>query len=99
VLAQHLVKHSTDHWLKILEPADVWCAEVFTWPQLLQQEGFAALGLTQVITANGHGTLATTRCPIRIDGEMLLSPRGAPSLGRDTEEIVRTFDLDSAEER
>ena len=104
ILAQHLAKHPTGHWLEILEPADVWCAEVFTWPQLLEQEGFAALGVTQDIDgsghpANGHGTLTTTRCPIRIDGEVLLSPRGAPTLGRDTEEIVRAFELDAPEDR
>ena len=104
VLARHLVKHPTAHWLEVLEPADVWCAEVFTWPQLLEQEGFAALGLTQEIDgsghpADGHGKLQTTRCPIRIDGQVLLSARGAPTLGRDTDEIVRAFDLDSAEER
>ena len=99
ILAQHLVKHPTRHWLEILEPADVWCAEVFTWPQLLEQEGFAALELTQDVDANGDGTLKTTRCPIRIDGEVLLSARGAPTLGRDTEEIVRAFELDVAEDR
>ena len=98
LLARHLIQHPTQHWLTILEPADVWCAEVFTWPQLLEQEGFAALGLTQDIDANGHGTLQTTRCPIRIDGEVLRSPRGAPTLGRDTDEIVRSFDLDATEE-
>jgi CoA:oxalate CoA-transferase len=99
LLARHLVKQPSAHWLRILEPADVWCAEVFTWPQLLEQEGFAALGLTQGIEANGHGKLQTTRCPIRIDGQVLLSPRGGPTLGRDTDEIVRAFDLDSAEDR
>ena len=99
VLAEHLVKQPTAHWLGILEPADVWCAEVFTWPQLLEQEGFLALGLTQEIKDNGHGSMLTTRCPIRIDGQVLLSGRGAPTLGRDTEDIVRAFDLDSAEDR
>jgi len=72
---------------------------VFTWPQLLEQEGFLALGLTQEIKDNGHGSMLTTRCPIRIDGQVLLSGRGAPTLGRDTEDIVRAFDLDSAEDR
>ena len=103
ILARHLVNHPTQHWLEILEPADVWCAEVFTWPQLLEQEGFAALGLTQEIEGAGHpgaghGRLRTTRCPIRIDGEVLLSASGAPTLGRDTDEVVRAFDLDSAED-
>jgi CoA:oxalate CoA-transferase len=98
ILGQHLDKQSTAHWLAILEPADVWCAEVYTWPELLTQDGFEALGLTQEISDNGHGTLRTTRCPIRIDGKVLTSDRGAPTLGRDTAEIVRTFGLDSTVE-
>ena len=98
ILAEHLARQSTAHWLAILEPADVWCAEVYTWPELLAQEGFEALGLTQEISDNGHGTMLTTRCPIRIDGQVLTSDRGAPTLGRDTEEIIRTYGLDSTEE-
>lgn len=97
VLAPHLAEYPTAHWLAILEPADVWCAEVYTWPELLAQDGFEALGLTQEIRDQDHGTMLTTRCPIRIDGQVLTSDRGAPTLGRDTAEIVRTFGLDSAE--
>ncbi len=97
LLAEHLVGQPTAHWLAILEPADVWCAEVFTWPELLEQAGFTALGLIQEIHDSGHGKLLTTRCPIRIDGQVLTSGRGAPTLGRDTEEIVRRFELDSPE--
>jgi CoA:oxalate CoA-transferase len=97
ILAEHLVKQRTAHWLAILEPADVWCAEVFTWPELIEQDGFKALGLTQEIHDSGHGKMLTTRCPIRIDGKVLPSGRGAPTLGRDTEEIVRVFDLDAKE--
>jgi CoA:oxalate CoA-transferase len=95
ILAEHLVAQPVAHWLAILEPADVWCAEVFTWPELIGEPGFAALGLTQEIHNSGHGKMQTTRCPIRIDGKVLTSSRGAPTLGRDTEEIVRAFDLDS----
>jgi crotonobetainyl-CoA:carnitine CoA-transferase CaiB-like acyl-CoA transferase len=97
ILAKHLSTRPTAHWLKILEPADVWCAEVFTWPQLIDQPGFAALGLTQEIHDSSHGSMATTRCPIRIDGEVLYADRGAPPLGRDNEEITRAFDLDAEE--
>ena len=97
ILAEHLARQPTSHWLAILEPADVWCAEVYTWPELLAQEGFEALSLTQEIQDNGHGKMLTTRCPIRIDGQVLTSARGAPTLGRDTEEIVRTFGLDAQE--
>jgi CoA:oxalate CoA-transferase len=95
ILVEHLSKKTTDHWLSLLEPADVWCAEVFTWPELLAQEGFEALSLTQEIRDSGHGAMLTTRCPIRVDGAVLTSERGAPTLGRDTDEIIRAFNLDA----
>ena len=99
LLAAHLATRESEHWLAILEPADIWCAEVYTWPQMLEHDGFAALRLTQTIRDAEHGTLRTTRCPIRIDGAVLTSPRGAPTLGRDTDEIAHRFQLDTEEDR
>ncbi len=46
VLAAHLEGMPTDHWLAILEPADVWCADVFDWRRLLAHDAFAALAMT-----------------------------------------------------
>ena len=94
ILGEHLAARPTRQWLAILEPADVWCAEVLTWPALLKQEGFKALELTQEIHDTAHGAMLTTRCPVRVDGEVLTCGRGAPSLGQHTEEIVRAFELD-----
>jgi len=92
-LAQHLRTQPTAYWLSRLEPADYWCADVLTWPQLLKHEGFKVLGMTQQVSRANGATFETTRCPIRIDGTRLTSPRGAPKVGQDTEEIVREFGL------
>jgi CoA:oxalate CoA-transferase len=89
LLAGHLARQPTAHWLSLLEPADVWCAPVLDWPQLVRHEGFQALELTQEIENPQHGRMRTTRCPLRVDGEALTSPRGAPALGADNEEILR----------
>ena len=35
LIAEKLVTATTDHWLSILEPADIWCAKVLDWPALL----------------------------------------------------------------
>lgn len=80
-LRDHLAAASTAHWLGILEPQDIWCADVLTWPQLLEHEGFTALRMTQEVTRSGGASLTTTRCPIRIDGELMLSAVGAPKIG------------------
>ncbi|MBC8076673.1 MAG: CoA transferase, partial [Chloroflexales bacterium] len=92
-LAEHLCERPTAYWLARLEPADYWCADVLTWPQLLAHDAFKALRMTQHVSrANGAG-LETTRCPIRIDGALLTSPRGAPKVGEHTDEIAREFEL------
>jgi crotonobetainyl-CoA:carnitine CoA-transferase CaiB-like acyl-CoA transferase len=93
ILATHLSEKSTKHWLSILEPADIWCAKVMDYDTLMQEEGYKILEMElNVKTSNGL-TIKTTRCPIRIDGEMFLSDIGAPLLGEHNAEIERQFDV------
>jgi crotonobetainyl-CoA:carnitine CoA-transferase CaiB-like acyl-CoA transferase len=93
VLAEHLKRQTTEHWLGILEPADVWCADVFTWPKLMEHEGFKLLHMTQRVSRANGASLITTRCPIQIDGAILTSPVGAPKIGEHNAVIVREFEL------
>jgi CoA:oxalate CoA-transferase len=82
-LRDHLATRETEHWLALLEPAGIWCAPVLDWPTLTTHPAFTSIGMTQTITAPDGATLTTTRCPIRIDGVPLTSPRAAPRLGAD----------------
>lgn len=81
VLRQHLAGKATRHWLSILEPADIWCAEVLDWPGLTQHEGFKVLEMVQQVTTGSGAKFLTTRCPIRVDGKIINSPMGAPKIG------------------
>ncbi len=92
-LADHLRTQPTAHWLARLEPADYWCAEVLSWPRLWQTDAFKALDFEQQVTRDDGPTLRTTRCPIRIDGELYKSPRGAPRVGQHTSQIQTEFSL------
>ncbi len=94
LIAARLRQATTAHWLSILEPADIWCADVLTWPQLLAHDGFRVLGMTQAVARANSAALQTTRCPIRIDGGLLTSPRGAPKVGQETATIRREFGLE-----
>jgi crotonobetainyl-CoA:carnitine CoA-transferase CaiB-like acyl-CoA transferase len=87
-LAAHLANETTSKWLSILEPADIWCAEVFSWDKLLKHEGFKALDMVQDVVMEDGYKYKTTRCPIRIDGEILTSPKGSPKLGQDNSSIL-----------
>ncbi|MEO1010092.1 MAG: CaiB/BaiF CoA-transferase family protein [Bacteroidota bacterium] len=88
VLADHLKKGTTEKWLSILEPADFWCSDVLDWHRLLDHEGFKILRMIQRVTMGDGFSYETTRCPIRLDGEILTSPLGSPALGEHTQAIA-----------
>lgn len=88
VLREELAGAPTAHWLGLLEPADVWCAEVLDWPALERSGLLEELGIVQQIEAPSGQVLSTTACPIRIDGRTLVNPKGAPALGADTAELL-----------
>jgi CoA:oxalate CoA-transferase len=93
ILAQHLLSHTTDHWLSILQPADIWCAKVMDYEDLMRQVGYKVLDMElKVRTSNGL-SVRTTRCPIRIDGKIAVSDKGAPGLGEHNDLIDVQFGL------
>ncbi len=91
ILAEHLKTASTQHWLSILEPADIWCAAVYNWKELLDSEGFRILDMIQEVSmSDGYG-LKTTRCPIQINDNFMKSEVGMPKLGEHTLKIDEEF--------
>lgn len=93
ILVQHLKHNTTQHWLSVLEPADVWCADVFTWDRLFAHDAFKALEMVQTVDSRPGSVMRTTRCPIRIDGEPLTSPVAAPRVGEHNQFLAEEFDL------
>lgn len=92
IIADAVTGRSTAEWLAVLQPADIWCAEVLDWDALLEAEAFRRLAPLQTITGP-FAQLETTRAPIRIDGATLASPNAAPALGADREAIMAEFGL------
>jgi len=88
ILANHLKTATTEKWLSVLEPADIWCASVMDWDTLFDHDGFKVLEMIQKVTMGDGFEYETTRCPIKIDGEYLTSSIGSPALGEHTEVIV-----------
>jgi len=94
ILATHLLNKTTDEWLAILEKADIWCASVLDYDRLVKEEGYKLLEMEiSVKTSNGL-SITTTRCPLRVDGRLLVSDKGAPVLGEHNRKIEREFGLE-----
>ena len=93
ILAEHLRTQDSEYWLNILEPADIWCANVLNYEQLFAQEGFRVLDFVQEVEMTDGYRYKTTRCPIRIDGELFTFGKASPKLGQDNEKIIKEFNL------
>jgi CoA:oxalate CoA-transferase len=93
MVAGHLAQKTTDEWLAVLQPADVWCAAVLNWPELLASEGFRILDMLQTVTRPDDVRIETTRAPLRIDGVRPATPRAAPRIGEHTEALRAEFAL------
>jgi CoA:oxalate CoA-transferase len=88
-----VVNQSTQEILNILEPADIWCAEVLDWENMLKHEGFKILDMTQRIKSLDGLDIKTLRCPIRVDGEIYKSDLAAPKVGQDNEKIIKEMEF------
>jgi len=96
ILAETFASRDTAHWLAILEPADIWCARVLQWPELLASEGFRVLDMLQTVTREDGVRIDTTRAPFRVNGERPRTARAAPRIGADTAAIRAEFGLAEA---
>ena len=88
-----IATQTTEYWLEILEPADIWCAEVLDWEKMLKHEGFNILDMVQRIKRDDGLNIETLRCPIRIDGKIFKSELAAPKIGQDNAKIINEFGI------
>jgi len=81
-------KHSTAHWIEVMNKAGVPCGpvmnmhEVFADPQNIDQQVSARLHHP------GHGEVEMLTTPLRIDGEVPPLRLPAPELGEHTDEVL-----------
>ncbi|WP_343328542.1 CoA transferase [Polaribacter staleyi] len=93
ILRGYLINKNTQDWLNILEPAGIWCSDVFNYKDLLSHEGYKVLGMDQKLQLLSGEEVHTLRCPIRINDERLYASKPAPRVGQHTEDIIKEFNL------
>ncbi len=93
MLATHLLSNTAAYWLSVLEKADIWCAPVLDYDKLTNEQGYRTLNMEIVVKTNNGLSVTTTRCPIRVDGNLLVSDKGAPMLGEHNESIEKRLGL------
>ncbi|RAX39864.1 CaiB/BaiF CoA transferase family protein [Rhizobium tropici] len=91
MIASRLREKTVQQWLAILEPADIWAAEVLDWPKLLQSAAFRQLDILQTVTRDDGTSLRTTASPIRVNGVRAKNGLAAPTIGGQSEKVRAEF--------
>jgi CoA:oxalate CoA-transferase len=92
LLGARLIQRATQQWLDILQPHDIWCADVHDWSRLLESDGLSSLDMIQELQVGGMSVKAL-RIPICIDGARMKSPKSAPGVGEHTRQILDEFGI------
>lgn len=91
LIASRLQEKTVQQWLAILEPADIWAAEVLDWPQLLQSAAFRQLDMLQTVTRDDGVSVRTTASPIRVNGVRTKNSLAAPTIGSESDKVRAEF--------
>lgn len=91
LLGARLSTQTTEHWLNLLQSKGVWCGKVLNYNDLNNQAFVNDMQLKQTVKNSAGETLVTTRSPIQLDGEILLSSKAAPKVGEDNLAIQEEF--------
>eukprot|EP00903_Cladosiphon_okamuranus_P002026 g2024.t1 len=93
LIGAKLITRNTQDWLAILQPHDIWCAQVLDWSGFLNEDAFLRLDLIQDLSNAEGRSVRLTRSPLRINGGRGASRHAAPALGQHTAAIREEFDL------
>ena len=90
ILANHLITNLSAYWIECLHECDLWAMEVMDWEKMMEHDAYTTLKMEQTLNAAGK-EIITTRCPVRINGERLVSGKPAPALGAHNKKIIKEF--------
>ncbi|MBZ4043905.1 CaiB/BaiF CoA transferase family protein [Flavobacterium hibisci] len=91
LLAEKLNTQTADYWVELLQKEGIWCGKVLNYQELDSQPFVEELQLKQTVKNSAGETMVTTRSPIQLDGEILVSPKAAPKVGEDNLQIHEQF--------
>ena len=93
IISRKIETGTIEQWLAVLEPADIWCAKVLNWEELMAHDGFKVLDMLQRVTRDDNVSILTTCSPLRVDGARPHHDRAAPRVGEHSAKIRSEFAL------
>lgn len=87
-LTAAFVTHDTGHWLAVLQQADILCAPVATYDQVMAHPQVSANRMVQSVRHDTLGEIRMPGFPINSAQENALPARPAPACGQHTEAVL-----------
>jgi len=91
ILSEKIITKKADYWIDLLQKEGIWCGKVLNYKELDSQPFVDELSLKQTVKNSDGKSLVTTRSPIQLDGDILVSKKAAPKVGEDNENIHKQF--------
>jgi crotonobetainyl-CoA:carnitine CoA-transferase CaiB-like acyl-CoA transferase len=91
ILSEKIITKKADYWIDLLQKEGIWCGKVLNYKELDSQPFVDELSLKQTVKNSDGKSLVTTRSPIQLDGNILVSKKAAPKVGEDNENIHKQF--------
>lgn len=85
-----LAEKTTQEWLDIFRPADIWCAPVYGYAELVEDPQIKHNGTMVEYQHRTEGHVKTPGFPIRFSKTPSTVMRGAPLVGEHTREILQS---------
>jgi crotonobetainyl-CoA:carnitine CoA-transferase CaiB-like acyl-CoA transferase len=89
VLQSTFRRRTTEEWLRILSPLDVYCYSVPSYREVVEDAQVLENGYVVAVEHPQLGKIRTIGCPVKFGGECMEIAPTAPELGQHTEEILR----------
>jgi crotonobetainyl-CoA:carnitine CoA-transferase CaiB-like acyl-CoA transferase len=91
ILSKKIITQKADYWIDLLQKEGIWCGKVLNYKELDSQPFVDELSLKQTVKNSDGKSLVTTRSPIQLDGDILISKKAAPKVGEDNENLHKQF--------
>jgi crotonobetainyl-CoA:carnitine CoA-transferase CaiB-like acyl-CoA transferase len=97
VLTEAFRTRTTDEWLSALQAADILCARVSSYDDVMRHPQVAANGMLAEVVHPPHGTIRMPGFPVDSVAANALAHRPAPRCGEHTRQVLHEYGFDDGE--
>lgn len=89
--AEVLKTRTTEEWIPILQEKDLWCSEVLTYPEVVENPQVKHMEVFRTMESEDYGKVQVVSNPIRFSDTPVTYRIAPPVLGKHNHEILKEY--------